>query len=297
MDKLSAPSVRLVASRAVVRPEGAGPEWFDPQAYLGPRGFRYFSEGTRRWLAACVGLEDFAGSPSGAQELGMCVGSHGGGDHTLRGLDSVLLSEGADALSPMLAPGFCNNIVAGQAAIRLAARRFNSTLCTPGVAGLDAVLLALRELRAGRCTTVIAGAFEEPDIHPGRLDGALAVALRCASDATGPAVKGGAQAFLPPGASADAARRAAAVIVRQGMPPGGDAAVTLVLGGASPVLAAGAELLVSALGLRLDRQPEALSDAHGAIEPLQALVHWLQSGSSGIWIFFSAQGHVRLVMA
>lgn len=285
-------TVRVAAWHAVLRPAAAAPDWFDPEAHLGRRGHRYFSEGTRRWLAACLPLLASGAVQAGEPGLGMAVGSHGAGDHTLQELHRTLATEGVDGLSPMLAPGFCNNTVAGQGAIRLQARRFNATLTTPGVAGLDALVLAARELRAGRCEAALAGAVEEPAPVPAWCDGALAVVLRAGHGCDGFDLRATGQAFLPPGAGPAQARRAVASLERQhGMPTLAPLAALLGAPGAEP--AARLQLLLQALGVANPAALTTLAPGHGALEPLHALLQWLQARPGGTWLFLSADGHLR----
>ena len=194
------PRAMLVSSAAVVEPFPFPPQsWFDAELYLGQRGHRYLSRATKFWLAACGSIENLDTATRDSDSLGIAVGTNFGAHHTLRGIHDVVLEAGAMALSPSFAPNFCINLIAGQAAIKYGARRFNLTITSPQTAGLDALAAGARELSSGRCSAVIAGAVEElsPAAERHR-EGAVASFLRRAEDAVGEAILSGfGEARLP----------------------------------------------------------------------------------------------------
>lgn len=139
-------------------------DWFNPQDYLGKRGFKYFMPSTRYVLAATrVALED-AGIPEDryrSEDCGVAIGTNFGMASSHREFDRVILDEGANSLSPMSAPNFSINLAAGQVSIQHGFRAFNMTLTNPIVAGLEAVLVGARSIREGRARMAVVGAAEE----------------------------------------------------------------------------------------------------------------------------------------
>jgi 3-oxoacyl-[acyl-carrier-protein] synthase II len=200
-------------------------DWFQPEVYFGKRGFKYLMPAARYAAgAAQAALADASLSREDypARERGVCIGTNWGGAAVLAGLDEVILSRGADSLSPMTAPQFSINLVASPISERHGMTAFNMTLTSPMVAGLEAVILGTRAIRAGRATLVTAGATEDASPVPGDSlagvpvgdGGACLVVLESAEDVAArkrqpyAVLGGGALRFLP-GLAAGAGEQAA----------------------------------------------------------------------------------------
>src|SRR5207248_717085 len=103
------------------RPDG-GTDWFDPERYLGRRGFKYLTPATRYLLAAAnlaledASLEDWAGYPS--ETRAVVAGTNFAAVPVLDQLNRIIVDEGADALSPAQAPNFSVNIPASHVSLR-----------------------------------------------------------------------------------------------------------------------------------------------------------------------------------
>lgn len=204
-------------------PAAAG-DWFEPERYLGRRGFKYLTPATRYVLAAAGLALDDAGVGAGAYEpadAGVVVGTNFGVSSVLERMDRVVIGEGAGALSPMDAPNFSVNIAASHVSMKHAFRAFNVSLTNAVVAGIEALVLAAHFVRRGRARMTLAGATEDrvPEDGAAALGapagGAGACALlvedaRAASERGARAyasVAGGASRFVPPGAGERTVRR------------------------------------------------------------------------------------------
>ncbi len=158
---------------------------FDPQRYLGKRGFKYLTPATRYALAATslacedAGLEDGPYSP---EEIGVCLGTHFAVHQVLDSMDEVILSEGAEGLQPMHAPNFTANLPASYISMKRKFLAFNLTLTNLFVAGLEAVLIGAQAIRRGRAHLVLTGGTEgrPPERVRALLGGSLAEGAACA---------------------------------------------------------------------------------------------------------------------
>lgn len=155
----------------LTRFSGSAPElasdWFDPEVYLGKRGYKYFTPATRYLLAAGkTAVED--ANVHGAElesfypenERGVFAGSNFGVHQVLADMDALILDQGAEAISPMLAPSFSLNVAASYLSITRRYCAFNVTLTSPMIAGLEAVALGAQAIAQGRARMVLAGATE-----------------------------------------------------------------------------------------------------------------------------------------
>ncbi len=136
---------------------------FDPQQYLGQRGFKYLTPATQYALAAAqMALDDarFDAALYTPHERAVVVGTNFGVHAVLAGMDHVILESGAQNLRPMEAPNFSVNIPASHLSMKHKFTAFNVTLTTAQVAGLEAVLLAVDALRAGRARLALVCATE-----------------------------------------------------------------------------------------------------------------------------------------
>lgn len=177
-------------------------DWFDAEQYLGRRGHKYFSRGTKLWLSAIADLA----APENIlpEECGIALGAMHGGSATLDILQEQIRSGGVGELSPSFAPNFCQNLIVGQASKKLGMRRFGVLLTTPYTAGLDALEIAARELSSGRCRFVLSGAVEERPAQSrlSHREGGVALALTSSDEIDrskqSRSLSGFASATLPP---------------------------------------------------------------------------------------------------
>lgn len=220
----------LLTGQGAVRAEAAGDgSWFDPTAYLGPRGWRYLTPATRYVLAAAqLAMKDAGFDPAALadDEVGVAIGTNFAAAPVVARFDDVVAAETAAGISPAEAPSFSVNIPASQISMRHGLRAFNLTLTNPAVAGLEAVLTLRSALLSGRARAGIAGATEErPDPGAARAvgapyagEGACCVVLERATDAReraappGPEVAGGFSVFV--GHLADRPGELAAAVAR-----------------------------------------------------------------------------------
>lgn len=304
MNATNAIQARLMEWSALRPPAGAGGDWFDADAYLGKRGHKYQTRGTKLWLSACGTLAGLAGRAPQAS-LGIALGTNFGAHLALHELESVIEEHGAATLSPSYAPNFCVNLIASHAGIRYAGQRFNLTVTTPQVAGLDALAAAARELGRARCDLAVAGGAEEPAIvrggAPAQAEGAIAALLaRADCSAGGLAILSGfAQLTLAPAAWGDAGtamRRLREAAQRYGL--GADPARwrALVLASDEPALfpCLAQALRELAPGAGAPREVSC-PRGHGSLEPLAALRTCLEGARPALFMYAGASGAVRLV--
>ncbi len=278
-------------------------DWFDVEAYLGKRGHKYFSRGTKLWLAACAGLDGLdAGEGAGGDLTGIAVGTNFGAHQTLREMHDVVLQSGPLALSPSFAPNFCVNLIAGQAAIRYGARRFNLTITTPATAGLDAIAIAARELAAGRCKSVLAGAAEEAiPVAPRHREGAVALLLT-GDEAAGieARLSGFGEARLPEAALPTIQWRShfAAMLAATGQL--GAQAIPLMLFADPARPPSQVTNMLAAAGLAIASvDARTVPAVHATLEPVMALLDTVKavgnSGASMLFCYVGPAGALRLI--
>lgn len=156
----------LRGSRAAEPPPSGALEgdWFEVERYLGAKGYKYLTQPTRYLLSAITRaladarLTEDAYAP---EERGVFAGTNFAVHQTLAGMDRTVLTVGAEAMQPMLAPNFSVNVVASQASIKHRYLAFNVTLTSGMVAGIQAVLLGAAAIRKGRARHVLAAAVED----------------------------------------------------------------------------------------------------------------------------------------
>ncbi len=139
---------------------------FKPERFLGKRGFKFLSSGTRYALAASrLALED-AGlweSPHyPAESRGVFMGTNFGVHDVVEAMDAVVLSQGSGALLAIETPNFSVNIPASYISLKCGFEAFNVTLTDMLVAGLEAVIFGVQSIHSGRARLVLAGAAEGP---------------------------------------------------------------------------------------------------------------------------------------
>ncbi|MBX6769550.1 MAG: 3-oxoacyl-ACP synthase, partial [Actinomadura rubrobrunea] len=172
----------IVTGLGVVTPgedARSGPDdWFDVQARLGPRGYKYLPRAAQYLLAATrEALADAGDWERGAppEERGMTVGTDAAIAGLLADMDRAVLDDGVDGLGPATAPYFAVNAIAGRVSVEHAFKGFGVTVTSPRVAALEAVQIGARAVAAGRASLLLAAAVEEP--ADGRDDEAGAIAL------------------------------------------------------------------------------------------------------------------------
>lgn len=167
----------LEVAAALQVPAGEGTyrslDRFEPERFLGKRGFKYMMPAARYAVAAARLAADDAGLTEPAyapEEMGVFLGTTCAAHATLEAMDRTVIAEGAESIQPMEAPNFSINLAASSISMRQQLKAFNVTLTTPLVSGLEALILGAQSIRKGRARMVLAGATE--DTPPERL-GAL----------------------------------------------------------------------------------------------------------------------------
>lgn len=167
--------------RAPVRPAASPSQWFEPQRWLGKRGFKYFSAPTRYWLAAvtqALAAAELEPDEATSDEYGVALGTNFAAHALLREMDRTLAREGVAGLSPMNSPNFSINIPASVSAMKAQLRALCLTLTTPHIAGLQAIHAGARALRERRASSIVAGGVEaQPDPDSELAEGACALVL------------------------------------------------------------------------------------------------------------------------
>ncbi len=139
---------------------------FEPERFLGKRGFKFLSAGTRYALAASwLALEDadLRDTPRYAPESkGVFMGTNFAAHDVVEAMDAVVLSQGSSALLAIETPNFSVNIAASYVSQKCGFEAFNVTLTNMLVAGLEAVMLGAQSIQSGRAQLVLAGAAEGP---------------------------------------------------------------------------------------------------------------------------------------
>lgn len=140
---------------------------FDPAALLGKKGLQFLTRSTQLLVAAAYQaieqsafnlLRDGGG-------LGLAIGTNFANLSTLATYDWTVVSEGPSSVSAMDVPNTLANAPASYLAIRLGAKRHNTTISTGHCASLDAIGYAAQFLVQGRADAVLAGGTEEISPH------------------------------------------------------------------------------------------------------------------------------------
>lgn len=133
---------------------------FDPAAFLGARGLRYFDRtalllSTAARLAVQAGqgvLEAYDGT-----EVGLAAGATYGSTDSIVRFDRDVLTLGPRLVSPMQFPNMVMNAPAGRAAILCALRGPNATIGNGEASGIDALEFARMLLLTGQAKAMLAG--------------------------------------------------------------------------------------------------------------------------------------------
>ncbi|MER6285049.1 beta-ketoacyl synthase N-terminal-like domain-containing protein [Streptomyces sviceus] len=295
-----------------------GGEWFDHRVRLGARGYKYLPAAAQYVLAAArAAVADGAWADAvPADRRGLLLATNAGLAGVYDTMDATVTEQGADRLSPALAPYFAVNVLGNRLAAELSLHGFALTVATARTAALDALSTGVSALAAGRCEALLLAATEEAVPAPrggGGEQGAAVFALEplTAARARGAAVHATLRArsvFLPPEALArpEGRERAARVLDRvlEELVPG-------ALGHRSGGAAGGAASSVPNVHLDLDTSPvsEAVAAAltgvrtragagqdelpvrrTGCLGPALALAHAVTARDGGERLVVSATG-------
>ncbi|MFC8433336.1 beta-ketoacyl synthase N-terminal-like domain-containing protein [Streptomyces sp. NPDC057253] len=200
--------------------------WFDHRVRLGARGYKYLPAAAQYVLAAARAAvaDGNWGDAVPADRRGLLLATNAGLAGAYDAMDATVAEQGADGISPALAPYFAVNVLGNRLAAELSLHGFALTVATARTAALDALSTGASALAAGRCGALLLAATEEPvpaSRGGGGEQGAAVLALEplTAARARGAAVHATLRArsvFLPPGAleRRDGRERAALVLDR-----------------------------------------------------------------------------------
>lgn len=282
--------------------------WFNPQEFLGKRGFKYFSQSCQYWLAACSLIQDLDNydKDDEGESIGIAVGTNYGAVKTLTNFHRVIIEHGYQSLSPMSAPNFCINSIASQASIRYKLHRFNTTLTTPYVSGIDTIFTAAQEIKAKRVSSVLAGAAEEiateSVAEKTYREGAVAALLtRCSKSQKHVAkLSGFIQDFIPTFCTDSQGFNAHAYRLKNKIMQSKDYSLLcndfdlVVVGDEQHSIQWVTELL-SACDIHGNTIRVAqYSEQHGAIEPLISLIECIKTPSVKLQVTISKTGQLRI---
>jgi hypothetical protein len=305
----SPPMVKVADTFALTALANVKPDaWFNAEQHLGRRGHKYLSMGTKYWLAAAGGLTKLEQIQEAPNRIGIVVGTNFGAHRTLCELHQVAQQSGSLAISPLGAPNFCVNLIAGYAGIRYRAQRFNLTLTTPQVAGLDALNVAAMELRSGRCNAVLAGASEEAvdcDVQSEpRLQGAIALLLTLAGGGAVGSSHSHLSAFFECHVPSSShwftpldivVERMGKKIAESIQARSNSLRIKIVTDCSS--LFSDVEAMLFRAGVRADRlEHSLLSPSHGCLEPLWALHELLVNKGVAVYVYANKRGAVRCLV-
>ncbi|GIF02263.1 beta-ketoacyl synthase N-terminal-like domain-containing protein [Paractinoplanes rishiriensis] len=284
-------SLAVTGTGAVLRPAGAPDDWFDVAAELGRRGYKYLPPGAHYLLAAVRrALGAHSAMAAEPDRRGLAVGCHGVlGDH-YAAADHTVVTGHADRLSPVTAPFFAVNALAGRVASEQRIQGFTVTTTSPRIAGLEAWETGGRALRAGRCDVLVVATTEH---GAGSADGAVAVVLEDAGRAAarGAAVQArcSVQTGLVP-ATADVPRETGALLR--------ELARRLDLPARIPVLidSDGSAFAATVTGLVAGWGPvrPAAAGGSGCVPPLRAVCAAVAGAADTVVVSASRTGHVAV---
>ena len=140
---------------------------FDPAALLGKKGLQFLTRSTQLLVAAAYqAIEQSAFNLArDGGGLGLAIGTNFANLSTLATYDWTVVSEGPSSVSAMDVPNTLANAPASYLAIRLGAKRHNTTISTGHCASLDAIGYAAQFLVQGRADAALAGGTEEINPH------------------------------------------------------------------------------------------------------------------------------------
>jgi 3-oxoacyl-[acyl-carrier-protein] synthase II len=272
-----------------LRPSGAPDDWFDVPTRLGRRGYKYLPPGAHYLLAAVKDALGDAADTTAPERRGLAVGCHGVLAGFYADVDRTVVGGSADDLSPVTAPFFAINALAGRAAGDHGFQGFTLTVTTPRIGGLQAWETGARAAAAGRCDQLVVAATEH---GAGAGDGAVAVLLesRASAAARGATVSGACRVrtgYIP--STADRDRVTAYVhdlVERVGAGP--DVPVRLITDDSVT-----GRLVAAALQDRTS--PTAVDD--GCVAPVTAVCDALAEPGTTLIVTASSTGHIAAALA
>jgi 3-oxoacyl-(acyl-carrier-protein) synthase len=139
---------------------------FQPQTWLGSKGFKYFDR-TARLLCVAASMaieksawrEDAGGGDD--SRLGLIYGTMFGSAHSITAFDWTGITEGPNMVSPLEFPNTVISSPGGQAAIKHHLRGPNWTVCQGFSSSLHALQQASVSLKLGRSKALLAGGADE----------------------------------------------------------------------------------------------------------------------------------------
>lgn len=290
---------------------------FDPERFLGKRGFKYLNPATRYAVACSRLATDDAGLAEEsykAEEKGVFLGTTCAVNETLDSLDHTIVNEGAESLQPMEAPNFSVNLAASNISMRQQFKAFNVTLTSALVSGLEAVIFGAQSIRRSRARLVLAGAVEgkPPERLVSLLGSPLAegaaclLALESLSDARARGARsyarvgGTALCFIPPGIADEEAEQVAWIIeghLDRIIQPGQEQVYLSLLDLDYPVCQVVNQVIRQSLerrGIQLSVLPRQAA-GEISVSPLLSLVTSAAIHGQGLVVAVSPHGQVALV--
>lgn len=136
---------------------------FDAKKHF-QKGYKYWILATQYLIAAanealkdsCWNKDEFK-----SDEMGVVIGTNFSVYPTIEQFNVTIRNEGAQGISPIMAPNFSINIPASTLSIYYGMRAFNLTMTTSIVAGIQALEIACNALRKGKARYILVGAVED----------------------------------------------------------------------------------------------------------------------------------------
>jgi 3-oxoacyl-[acyl-carrier-protein] synthase II len=141
---------------------------FEPENFMDRRDAKRSDRFTQMAIAAArMALEDsrFVIDETNAERVGVLIGSGIGGLTTLMDQHELMLSRGADRVSPLLVPMMIADMASGYVSILTGAKGPNSTVVTACATGANAIGEGLEIMRRGGADAMLVGGAEAA-IHP-----------------------------------------------------------------------------------------------------------------------------------
>lgn len=136
-------------------------ENYEPQKYLGRRGFKYYSTCTRYLLSGILQAIADASLETAGEDLGIVTGTALSSAEDWVRLAKKIRIGGYEEISPMESYNFSMNMPSSISSIKTKAQALNITLCSGMGAGVDAVMYAADALLLDRAKAVVAAGVEE----------------------------------------------------------------------------------------------------------------------------------------
>jgi 3-oxoacyl-[acyl-carrier-protein] synthase II len=276
-----------------LRPPGGSDDWFDVTARLGRRGYKYLPAGAHYLLAAVKDAVGGAVDAVAPERRGLAVGCHGVLAAYYAAADRTVVDGSAEDLSPVTAPFFAINALAGRTAGEHAVKGFTLTTTSPRISGLQAWETGARAAAAGRCDVLVVAVTEH---GAGDGDGAVAVVLesRDRAAARGATVHGECRVrtgFLPP--DADPGEAAAYVRDLVGRVGAGDAVPVRLIADDAPA----GRLVAAALQDRAGPLSHPSAASGGCVTPVRAVSEALGRSGHTLIVTASSTGHIAAALA